>query len=46
MLDNLVLALVEKVLNLYWQGISFKDALKKVKEENKNILDWSCDIDE
>lgn len=44
MLDNLALALVDEILNLYWQGLSFKDALKKVKEENKNILDWSCDI--
>ncbi|WP_283701312.1 hypothetical protein [Clostridium perfringens] len=46
MLDNLALALANKVLEFYWQGLSFKDALKKVKEENKNILDWSCDINE
>lgn len=45
MLDNLALALANKVLEFYWQGLSFKDALKKVKEENKDILDWSCDID-
>ncbi|HHD2772604.1 TPA: hypothetical protein ACOTHO_002503 [Clostridium perfringens] len=44
MLDNLALVLANKVLEFYWQGLSFKDALKKVKEENKNILDWSRDI--
>lgn len=46
MLNSIALALANKVLEFYWQGLSFEDALKKVKEENKDISDWSCDINE
>lgn len=31
--------LTNEILNLYWQGISFKDALKKIKEQYKEFLD-------
>lgn len=46
MLDNLALALADEILNLYWQGLSFKDALKKVYEEIINLIKYTKKLTE